>query len=52
MNRKYLEGKFKEIKGYVLESLGKLTRDTELEQLGQAQRVRGKIQSSVENKPS
>ena len=50
MNRGTLEGKWKELKGKVKEQIGKIAGDRQLQQDGEAERVRGRIQNAVADK--
>jgi uncharacterized protein YjbJ (UPF0337 family) len=51
MDTRKLEGKWKILKGTVLEELGKLFGSEEIQRSGEAQRVRGKIESAASAKP-
>ena len=51
MNKRFVLGKIKFWKGLAMEKWGKFTGDEELRKEGESQRVRGKIQTSVEESP-
>lgn len=47
MNSRKVEGKWKEIKGTVVEKVGKVLGNEKLQMDGQAEKVRGRIESAA-----
>ena len=47
MNQTQIMGRWKEVKGSILETVGKWFENTKLQSDGQAERVRGRIQAAA-----